>query len=105
MSRRVRALGPAPGEGEHRAFRVDGRYLLVARRAGRLLALDDWCNHAGCLLSDGRVEADRVVCPCHGAVFRLGDGALLSEPKLCEAQATYDVVEHDGTVYWVREEE
>ena len=105
MARREIALGPAPREGGHVAYRVAGHYLLVVRRGGRLLALDDWCNHAGCLLSEGRVEADRVVCPCHDAAFRLEDGVLLSTPALCEAQATHTVVERAGTVYWVREED
>ena len=105
MARREVPLGPAPQEGGHAAFRAEGHYLLVVRRGGRLWALDDWCNHAGCLLSEGRVEADRVVCPCHDAAFRLADGALLNPSVDCEAQATETVVERAGTVYWVREED
>jgi 3-phenylpropionate/trans-cinnamate dioxygenase ferredoxin subunit len=88
-----------PAEGEHRAVEVgpDLRLLLV-RRGGRLHALDDVCNHAGCHLSEGRVEGMRVTCPCHYMAFDLRDGRLLSSPRLAGDQRAYEVVEEAGQV-------
>src|SRR5215203_3802449 len=45
-------LGPADfAEQEMRGYEVERRNVCVARIGGRYKALDDWCNHAGCLLS------------------------------------------------------
>lgn len=95
-------LGPAPEEGRHVGFRTQGRYILVARVAGRLHAIDDWCNHAGCLLSEGHMEEGVVTCPCHGAEFRLRDGACVSEVRISADQERLDVIERDGRAYWRR---
>ncbi len=43
----------------------------VARAGGRLYAFDDTCTHEECPLSDGRLTADEVECPCHGSIFDL----------------------------------
>jgi 3-phenylpropionate/trans-cinnamate dioxygenase ferredoxin subunit len=93
-------LSPAEiAEGTMRGVRLDsGRYLLLVRLGGRLHALDDMCNHAGCLLSRGRFEAGRVVCPCHLMAFDVRTGARVSMPALCDDQRTHAVVERDGEV-------
>lgn len=95
----VLAPGQVPAEGEVRAVEAgpDLR-LLVARVDGRLHALDDVCNHAGCHLSEGRVRAGRVTCPCHYMSFDLRDGRLLSVPRLAGDQRTFPVVEEAGEV-------
>lgn len=96
--RRV-VLAPAqlPADGEVRAVAVSPALrLLVARIDGRLHALDDVCNHAGCLLSTGRVEGARVTCPCHYMAFDLRDGRLLTSPGLAGDQRTFPVVEEGG---------
>jgi len=36
---------------------------------GRAFALPDWCPHGGGRLSDGFVEAGRLVCSRHGWEF------------------------------------
>lgn len=92
-------LGPAqvPGEGEHRVVEVGpGVRVLVVRAGGTLHALDDVCNHAGCHLSDGRLEGVRVTCPCHYMAFDVRDGRLLSAPRLAGDQRTFRVVEEGG---------
>jgi 3-phenylpropionate/trans-cinnamate dioxygenase ferredoxin subunit len=87
-------------EGTMRAVRTaDGRYLLLVRLDGRLRALDDLCNHAGCLLSRGRLEKGRVVCPCHLMQFDVKTGKLLSIPRLCEDQPIHPVEERGGEVF------
>lgn len=97
-------LGPAPLEGEQRGYRASGAWYLVARVGGTLSCIDDWCNHAGCLLSEGRLEGEVIVCPCHDGRFRVTDGANVTEVPLCGDQASFEVVEEDGEVYLVRGE-
>jgi 3-phenylpropionate/trans-cinnamate dioxygenase ferredoxin component len=92
-------LGAAPEEGGHRGYRHGDRYVLVARLGGVLHAIDDWCNHAGCLLSEGPLRGGVIVCPCHGAEFRLTDGTCVSAVRISEDQAALEVVERDGEVY------
>jgi 3-phenylpropionate/trans-cinnamate dioxygenase ferredoxin subunit len=85
-------------EGELRALEVDGRPLLLARHRGQLSALDDMCNHAGCLLSGGWIDAKKgsVVCPCHEIEFDLGTGKNLTLPRLCDDQPAHAVRVEDG---------
>jgi 3-phenylpropionate/trans-cinnamate dioxygenase ferredoxin subunit len=75
-------------EGELRALEVDGHHVLLAKHKGTVSALDDMCNHAGCLLSGGWIDAKNgsVVCPCHEIEFDLRTGKNLTVPRLCEDQ-------------------
>jgi 3-phenylpropionate/trans-cinnamate dioxygenase ferredoxin subunit len=94
-----------PAEGELRAVEVSPALrVLVARVAGRLHAIDDVCNHAGCLLSKGKVEGARVICPCHTMAFDLRDGRLLTTPGLAGDQRAFEVVEEDGRAVLVLRE-
>jgi 3-phenylpropionate/trans-cinnamate dioxygenase ferredoxin component len=52
----------------------------VARAAGVWHAVDSWCTHAECPLSDGWVEGSALRCACHGALFDLASGASLEGP-------------------------
>jgi len=83
-------------EGELRAYEVGKLNVCVARVNGRLKALDDWCNHAGCLLSGGRLEGNMVVCPCHEVGFDMDTGKNLTSPGVCDDQPTFEVAEEDG---------
>ena len=92
-------LGPADlKEGELRGYDLGERAVLVARVGGRYKALDDWCNHAGCLLSGGRVEGNLVVCPCHEVGFDLDTGRNATSPGVCDDQATAQVSVEDGRI-------
>ena len=78
-------LGPADlQEGELRGYAVGRRNVLVACVGGKVKALDDWCNHAGCLLSGGRLEANTVVCPCHEIGFDLDTGKNVTSPGVAD---------------------
>ena len=72
-----------------------GTDVLLYRTHGRVYALSNRCNHRGCPLSDGEFEGDSVTCPCHGSMFRLGDGAVLRGPAT-GPQPAYDVREQAG---------
>ena len=85
-------LGPANfAEGEMRGFEIGKRNVVVANIAGRYKALDDWCNHAGCLLSGGRVEKNLVVCPCHEVGFDFDTGKNATSPGVCDDQRAFRV--------------
>lgn len=90
-------LGPADlQEGELRGYAVGKRNLLVACVGGRVKALDDWCNHAGCLLSGGRLEENTVVCPCHEVGFDLDSGKNVTSPGVCDDQPAYSTEVEEG---------
>ena len=95
-SNRVK-LGPADlKEGELRGYAVGKRNVLIACVGARVKALDDWCNHAGCLLSGGRLEGNSVVCPCHDIGFDLDTGKNVTSPGVADDQPAYKAEVEDG---------
>lgn len=76
---RVASVGDIP-DGEIRTFEVGGVPVAVANAGGSLYAFHDDCSHQHCPLSDGDLEGDRVVCPCHGSAFDLRTGDVLNPP-------------------------
>ncbi len=94
-------LGPADlADGELRGYAVGRQQVLVARYAGRLCALDDVCNHGGCLLSHGRLERGLVICPCHEVGFDLRTGRNATSPGFCDDQPLAQVTEEAGQLVW-----
>lgn len=90
-------LGPANfREGEFRGYSIGKHHLLVACVGGKMKALDDWCNHAGCLLSGGYLEANMVVCPCHEVGFDLDTGKNVTSPGVAGDQTAYPTQVDDG---------
>lgn len=92
-------LGPANlKEGELRSFEVGRRAVLVCRKDDRYKAMDDWCNHAGCLLSGGRVEENMVICPCHEIGFDLDTGKNVTSPGIADDQPVFTTSIEDGQI-------
>ena len=90
-------LGPANfSEKELRGYEVGGRSVCVAKINGRYKGLDDWCNHAGCLLSVGHLEGNLVVCPCHEIGFDMDTGKNATSPGVCDDQPALPVTVEDG---------
>ena len=84
-------------EGELRGFEVARDTLvLVAKVEGRYKAIDDWCNHAGCLLSAGWIENNKVICPCHEVGFDLDTGRNMTSPGVCGDQRAYRATVEKG---------
>lgn len=53
------------------------------------------CTHQGCLVS--KVEKDQIMCNCHGSIFSINDGSVISGPAgspLAEEKLTVS----DGTL-------
>jgi 3-phenylpropionate/trans-cinnamate dioxygenase ferredoxin subunit len=94
-------VGPADlTEGELRGLEIGERLVLLARSGERITAMDDSCNHAGCLLSGGWVDKRKraVVCPCHEYAFELGSGRNVTIPVLCDDQRAFEVRVEGGRV-------
>jgi 3-phenylpropionate/trans-cinnamate dioxygenase ferredoxin subunit len=93
-------LGPADfAEGEMRGFEVGKSNIVVAKVAGAYRAIDDWCNHAGCLLSGGRLAKNLVICPCHEVGFDLTTGKNMTSPGVCDDQRAFKVAVNDGQLF------
>jgi nitrite reductase/ring-hydroxylating ferredoxin subunit len=54
--------------------------IVLVRSAGRLFALANRCTYRGAGLHQGTLRGDTIICPGHGCVFRLDDGAVLGGP-------------------------
>lgn len=59
-----------------------GRSVVLARRAGRVVAVDGVCPHAGGPLADGVLEGATITCPTHGWTFDVDTGACHFDPDL-----------------------
>ncbi len=75
----VAALSSLP-VGAMRPVETAGAEILLARVGDEVLAASDVCTHRRCYLSDGDLEGDRVVCPCHLDTFDLRTGEVLDGP-------------------------
>ena len=101
-------------DGEAQRVEVEGRALVVVRRADDFFALRDICSHQGARLSDGRVtgttlecapgdeiafgrEGEVLVCPWHGWEYDLRTGCALFDPEKVRVRA-YAVQIESGRV-------
>lgn len=82
-------------------FYLDDRRLRisVARVAGRLYAFGDLCTCAdpSCPLSGGRLTGTTIMCQCHGSLFDITSGAVISGPAT-QALDVYEVREAEGAI-------
>ena len=62
------------------AVDAGGTAIALARVSGDWHAVETWCTHGECPLSDGWVEGTAIRCPCHGSLFDLVTGAVLDGP-------------------------
>lgn len=87
-------------EGELRGLEIGERLVLLARHGETITAMDDSCNHAGCLLSGGWIDGKKaaVVCPCHEFAFELKSGRNITKPRLCDDQRSFEVRVEAGRV-------
>jgi len=93
-------------EGELRGLEVGERLVLLACHEGEISAMDDSCNHAGCLLSGGWIDAGKaaVICPCHEYAFELRSGRNVTRPRLCGDQQSFPIRVDGGRLYLQIEE-
>jgi nitrite reductase/ring-hydroxylating ferredoxin subunit/uncharacterized membrane protein len=76
---------------------VKGTPIMLVRVDGHIHAMNDVCSHAGCSLTEGRVEGDAIVCKCHGSTYRLQDGTVMHGPS-AYSQPSYEVRVRKGQI-------
>ena len=61
---------------------VEDDHVVLANLGDRIVAFGADCTHAGCPLDDGELEpaSGQLTCWCHGSVFDLRTGAVVSPP-------------------------
>jgi nitrite reductase/ring-hydroxylating ferredoxin subunit len=84
-------------EGHPRHAEADGTPIMLLRSGGRIYAIDDRCSHRGCLLSDGELEENVVMCSCHGSRFDVRDGTLLRGPAIV-GQPAHETRDNNGRI-------
>lgn len=77
--------------------RAGGALVVLARAGGVWHAVDAWCTHAECPLTDGWLEGSAIRCACHGALFELATGEAREGPAE-EPVRTYRTRVCDGRV-------
>jgi 3-phenylpropionate/trans-cinnamate dioxygenase ferredoxin subunit len=85
----VSTVSDLPG-GEMMAFDVSGVAVAVANVGDEFYAFGDTCTHNQCSLAEGDLDDTIVTCPCHGSMFDVTDGAVLSGPAE-EPVGSYEV--------------
>ena len=68
----------APGQAKQ--VEINGKTIALFNLGGNYHAIDNTCTHRGGPLSEGQVEGDVVVCPWHGAQFKIPSGEVLAPP-------------------------
>jgi len=100
MSNKKTNLGKADLlEGELRGYPVGKKNVMVACVGAKFKALDDWCNHGGCLLSGGRLEGNTVMCPCHEIGFDLDTGINVTSPEVADDQPAFKTAVENGDLF------
>tara|TARA_Y100000766_G_scaffold276123_1_gene279950 strand:+ start:318 stop:617 length:300 start_codon:yes stop_codon:yes gene_type:complete len=82
---------------EDKIKRLDSNTLVV-KSGNSFFALQNHCPHQGKPLEDGCIRNGEIICPYHGARFRIRDGEPLGPPAL-HSLVTYPVKVENGKVY------
>jgi 3-phenylpropionate/trans-cinnamate dioxygenase ferredoxin component len=68
--------------GAIKAFKVNGKHVLIANLEGTFFATQDLCTHDNGPLGDGEVKGDEVECPRHGGRFNIKSGKATAMPAM-----------------------
>ena len=71
--------------------------VLLLRDGELIFAVHDRCSHRGCSLSEGELDGDEIVCPCHGSRFDRRDGSIRRGPATAP-QPAFQVRDRDGVI-------
>jgi 3-phenylpropionate/trans-cinnamate dioxygenase ferredoxin subunit len=67
-------------EGAMIGVELGGKKMVISNLNGTFYAIGSKCTHRGCNLSRGKIEGERVICPCHGSAFNLKTGEVVRGP-------------------------
>lgn len=83
--------------GEMKSVEVEQKEICLANVNGNLYAIGNKCTHAGCMLTDGKLDGPNVKCSCHFSVFNVQTGAVVKGPA-AEPEPTYQVKLENGQI-------
>ncbi|MHB1376563.1 MAG: Rieske (2Fe-2S) protein, partial [Candidatus Humimicrobiaceae bacterium] len=69
-------------EGTMKAYKVQGKDILIVNYGGKYYAIGGKCTHMGGDLSKGKLDGKIVTCPLHGSKFDITTGESISGPKI-----------------------
>jgi 3-phenylpropionate/trans-cinnamate dioxygenase ferredoxin subunit len=81
MPRQVAKLADVP-PGAAKKVEVDGVAVLLCNCDGTIYAVEDVCTHDGGPLDEGDLIDCKIMCPRHGALFDVTNGAALTLPAV-----------------------
>jgi nitrite reductase/ring-hydroxylating ferredoxin subunit len=76
--------------GEMKQGKVDGKRVLIVNLNGKFYAIGDVCMHMGCSLSNGALNGETVICPCHGSTYNVRTGNIVRGPTT-KPEPTFEV--------------
>lgn len=79
MEVRIASTADLPS-GKMMGVQNSGKAILLANLNGKYYAIGDICTHAGCRLSEGTLNGEKVRCTCHGSTFDVRTGKVLKGP-------------------------
>ncbi len=89
-------------EGKMKLMRSQGKPVLLIRQKGKIYVIDDRCPHMGCKFSNGSLDGDVVICPCHDWRFNLETGEYEDQPSYVLTKYPFKV---EAGKVWVKLEE
>lgn len=75
---------------EMKQGKVGDKRVLVVNLNGKLYAIGDVCMHMGCSLSNGTLNGEKVICPCHGSTYNVRTGSVVRGPAK-KPEPTFEV--------------
>lgn len=75
---------------------ADPPVVVVQPTVGEIKGFSAVCPHQGCLMAS--VEANEILCPCHGSLFSADDGSVLQGPANQGLPAVKVTVEGDTVI-------
>lgn len=77
-----------PVKGVH----IEGWRIALVKLGDGYYALEDDCPHEHCLLSEGDLEGDGLLCPCHGTIINVKTGRVETGPAIVGTRVdTYQI--------------
>ena len=77
---------------------VDGKEILIVRLGRTITAIGNKCTHAGCRLSNGKIDGETIRCPCHGSMFNIRTGEVVGGPAIIP-ETTYSVIVENDELF------
>lgn len=84
--------------GDMNIAKAGDREILVVNTGTGIYGLDPVCVHGGCKLLHGKLSGERLRCLCHGSVFDVRTGTVISGPAT-RPQPSFPLAVRDGEVF------